>query len=63
MLIIVSVMHTVTQTDQGIKGLDVDKAGKLAGGNPDYAIKDLYESIANNTFVSTLDCDHIYASE
>ena len=42
------------QTDQGIKCLNVDKAGELAGADPDYGIKDLYESIANNNFVSLL---------
>lgn len=40
------------QTDQGIKNLSVDQANKLAGENPDYAIEDLYESIANGKYVS-----------
>ena len=40
------------QTDQGIKNLSVDQANKLAGENPDYAIEDLYESIANGKYPS-----------
>ena len=39
------------QTDQGIKNIPVDKAGHLAGGNPDYSIQDLYEAIATGNFV------------
>ncbi|XP_017782613.1 PREDICTED: catalase-like [Nicrophorus vespilloides] len=35
------------QTDQGIKNLDVQKATKLAGEEPDYALKDLYNAIAS----------------
>lgn len=42
----------IWQTDQGIKCLGVDKAGELAGSDPDYGIKDLYEAIATNNFVS-----------
>ena len=40
------------QTDQGIKCLSMEKAGELAGCDPDYGIKDLYEAIATNNFVS-----------
>eukprot|EP00731_Ephydatia_muelleri_P029886 Em0021g409a len=40
------------KTDQGIKNLPVDQANKLAGDNPDYAIEDLYESIANGKYPS-----------
>ena len=40
-----------TQTDQGIKCLSVDRAAKLSGDDPDYALRDLYESIANRKFV------------
>ena len=43
----------IWQTDQGIKCLSVEKAGELAGSDPDYGIKDLYEAIATNNFVST----------
>ena len=39
------------QTDQGIKNIPVDEAGRLAGGNPDYSIQDLYEAIATRNFV------------
>ena len=42
------------QTDQGIKCLGVEKAGELAGNDPDYGIKDLYEAIATNNFVSII---------
>ena len=33
------------QTDQGIKNLSADKAAKLSGEDPDYAIRDLYNAI------------------
>lgn len=33
------------QTDQGIKNLSADKAAQLAGEDPDYAIRDLYNAI------------------
>ena len=39
------------QTDQGIKNIPVDEAGRLAGSNPDYSIQDLYEAIATGNFV------------
>ena len=32
----------------------MDKAGELAGNDPDYGIKDLYEAIASNNFVSII---------
>jgi len=35
------------KTDQGIKNLSAEEAGEIAGKNPDYAIQDLYNSIAN----------------
>ena len=38
--------------DQGIKNLDVAEAGQLAGADPDYSIKDLFEAIATGNFVS-----------
>ena len=43
----------VHQTDQGIKNLSVQKAGELSMDDPDYSIRDLYESIASGNFVST----------
>jgi catalase len=33
--------------DQGIKNLSADRAAQLSGENPDYAIQDLYNAIAN----------------
>lgn len=42
---------TIHQTDQGIKNLNVDKAAILSSTSPDYAIKDLYEAIANKDYV------------
>lgn len=44
------------QTDQGIKNLSVQKAGELSMNDPDYSIRDLYESIATGNFVSTCSC-------
>jgi len=40
------------KTDQGIKNLSAEDAGKLAGSDPDYAIRDLYNSIASKDFPS-----------
>lgn len=40
------------KTDQGIKNLDVKRAEELAGNDPDYSIRDLYNSIANGNFPS-----------
>ncbi|KAL7689732.1 putative catalase hem-binding, catalase immune-responsive domain, catalase core [Plasmopara halstedii] len=40
------------KTDQGIRNLSVDKAAELAGSDPDYAIRDLYEAIANKQYPS-----------
>ena len=40
------------QTDQGIKNLPVEKAGELAGSDPDYSNRDLYNAIANGNPVS-----------
>uniref|UniRef100_A0A1X7TSD5 Caspase family p20 domain-containing protein n=1 Tax=Amphimedon queenslandica TaxID=400682 RepID=A0A1X7TSD5_AMPQE len=39
-------------TDQGIANLSVEKAGILAGSDPDYAIKDLYDAIAAKNYPS-----------
>ena len=40
------------QTDQGIKNLPASKADQLAGSDPDYAIRDLFNAIANKNFPS-----------
>ncbi|GFR17455.1 catalase [Trichonephila clavata] len=40
------------KTDQGIKNLTNEEAQKLAGTDPDYAIRDLYNAIANQDFPS-----------
>ncbi len=42
------------QTDQGIKNILPDRAAVLAGTDPDYGIKDLYEAIANGNYVSMM---------
>ena len=40
------------KTDLGIKNLPVDEAAKLSGSDPDYAIRDLYNAIAERNFPS-----------
>ncbi|XP_066151509.1 catalase [Euwallacea fornicatus] len=40
------------KTDQGIKNLSAAKAEELAGTDPDYSIRDLFNAIANNNFPS-----------
>uniref|UniRef100_A0A667X2S2 Catalase n=1 Tax=Myripristis murdjan TaxID=586833 RepID=A0A667X2S2_9TELE len=40
------------KTDQGIKNLTVEEADRLASSNPDYAIADLFNAIANGNFPS-----------
>jgi len=40
------------KTDQGIKCLDAAEADRLASEDPDYAIRDLYNAIANGDFPS-----------
>ncbi|KFU85033.1 Catalase, partial [Chaetura pelagica] len=40
------------QTDQGIKNLSVEEAGRLASTDPDYAIRDLYNAIAKGDYPS-----------
>lgn len=40
------------KTDQGIKNLEADKAGELGGSDPDYAIRDLHNTIAAGNFPS-----------
>lgn len=39
-------------TNQGIKNLDVESAAQLRGTDPDYARRDLYESISNHRYPS-----------
>ena len=46
------VIFPVLQTDQGIRNYPVEEAAVTAGTNPDYAIQDLYDAIANGNFVS-----------
>jgi catalase len=38
------------KTAQGIKNLDVKKAGELSASDPDYSIRDLYNAIAKGEF-------------
>lgn len=40
------------KTDQGIKNLSGDRAGDIASSDPDYAIRDLYNAIADGNFPS-----------
>lgn len=40
------------KTDQGIKNLTAEQAGKLVGADPDYATRDLFAAIAAGTFPS-----------
>lgn len=40
------------KTDQGIKCLTHEKATEIAGVNPDYATKDLFEAIEKGDFPS-----------
>ncbi len=40
------------KTDQGIKNIPPEKAQQLEGQDPDYSIRDLYNSIANGKFPS-----------
>lgn len=40
------------KTDQGIKNLSAAKADELAGSDPDYATRDLYNAIADGNFPS-----------
>lgn len=40
------------KTDQGIKNLPADEAARLQGDDPDYAIRDLYNAIAEGRFPS-----------
>lgn len=38
------------KTEQGIKNLPAAEAERLSAGDPDYAIRDLYNSIADGKF-------------
>jgi len=40
------------KTDQGIKNLSAERAGQLAAEDPDYSIRDLYNSIATGNYPS-----------
>ncbi|NXR32145.1 CATA Catalase, partial [Zosterops hypoxanthus] len=40
------------KTDQGIKNLSVEEAGRLASADPDYATRDLYNAIAQGNYPS-----------
>nr|XP_034977129.1 catalase-like [Zootoca vivipara] len=40
------------KTDQGIKNLTVEEAGRLVSEDPDYALRDLYNAIANANYPS-----------
>jgi len=40
------------KTDQGIKNMPVDEAGRLAGDDPDYSLRDLYNAIEEGNFPS-----------
>ncbi|NXU64425.1 CATA Catalase, partial [Horornis vulcanius] len=40
------------KTDQGIRNLSVEEAGRLASTDPDYAIRDLYNAIAKGNYPS-----------
>nr|XP_013814958.1 PREDICTED: catalase isoform X3 [Apteryx mantelli mantelli] len=44
--------ESLHQTDQGIKNLSVEEAGRLASTDPDYGIRDLYNAIAKGNYPS-----------
>lgn len=48
----VSLFVGVVHQAEKIKNLMADKAGDLAGSDPDYAIRDLYNAIKKGEFVS-----------
>ena len=41
-----------SQTDQGVKNVPADRAGQLAGSDPDYNNRKLYNAIADGNPVS-----------
>lgn len=47
-----SSIQLIIQTEQGIKNIDPTKAKILAGDQPDYALADLYNAIANKDYPS-----------
>lgn len=47
MIMSVTSSFNYCQTDQGIKNLSVEEAGRLASTDPDYGLRDLYNAIAN----------------
>lgn len=47
------------KTNQSIKNLPVEQAGKLATSDPDYSIRDLYNAVANEDFPSWTFCVQI----
>ena len=51
--LLVMFIFLLLQTDQGIKNFSDEAAGKMAGQNPDYALQDLFDAIANENYVSS----------
>jgi catalase len=51
------------KTEQGVKNLDVELAGKLAGDNPDYHTEDLFNAIDKGDFPSWKLCVQIMPIE
>ena len=49
---IILIMVKYFQTDQGMASLSAAEAVKLAGEDPDYAQRDLYNAIASKNFPS-----------
>lgn len=47
-----NVLCIFLKTNQGIKNLNRHEADRLAGVDPDYALRDLYDSIATGNFPS-----------
>ena len=51
------------KTNQGIKNLDADRAAELAGTDPDYATRDLFEAIKRGDYPSWTLCMQASAAE
>jgi len=51
------------KTNQGIKNIFADRAGKLSGEDPDYGIRDLFNSIAKGDFPSWRFCIQVMTFE
>ena len=47
-----NVFVIIIQTDQKIKNIFAGRAAQIAGTDPDYGIRDLYDSIAKGDYVS-----------